>query len=346
MRAIIKPENVADLLKDSLVRGGFQRVLLSAENDSLTVTSTDLAAQLSVRVTAEVLEPGEICVDAATFASLSALHEPITLDAAGVQQLRARSGKSSLRLFAQDAADFPRLGRGDWSPVSFDGAATRSAIQTVAYAAAKDDVRAYLNCVHMHEGFADAANGVVIARSPCNYHGPELLLPVAYVPHVVRLLDEGTEAWVNELDSDARKIKLTAGSDKVFVAPLLPGKYPNITDYISRFIPDDFSLRVPAASVVEALTALRPFAANKKFPHVELQCDEDGARCVVDANRIDLQGAEFSGFCRAGLLINQMGPALGAMSSQNLTITTGKQVTSVIRIDESQCVHIFSQAVQ
>jgi DNA polymerase III sliding clamp (beta) subunit (PCNA family) len=345
MRATIKPEDVARALKDSLVRGGLPRVLLSAENDSLSVTSTDLAAQLSISVTAEVSEPGEVLVDAATFSSLAALPSAVTLHTHDAQQVRAKCGKSSLRLFAQDARDFPRLDRGEWTAVPFSGAAAREAIQAVVYAADKDNVRSYLNCVHLHGGAVEASTGMIIARAPCNYGGPELLLPTAYIANVLRMLDEGTDAWVQIGEAGACKLKLASGADKGLVVPLLPGKYPDIGDYLDRFIADDFELHVARASLMMAVSALRPFASGK-FPYAEFQCDESGARCVVDDNKIELHDAEVSGSCRAGFLINQLERGLSAMSAEELTITTGQQGTRIIRVHESNRVHLFSQATR
>lgn len=86
-------------------------IKLRAENDGLTLTAYDGEISIEKKITAEVLEEGELCVNGKTFADfagkISAFEVVITSDEKGV---RIRYADSESYMQSLPSADFPNLG--------------------------------------------------------------------------------------------------------------------------------------------------------------------------------------------------------------------------------------------
>lgn len=227
-------------------------VLLSAGDDILKVTTTDLDRQITISIAASVTEPGKVCIQASTMAE--ALRwwpaeenvEIVSPEEGTESQCTVSCGRNHVRLWTFPSDDFPIM-RFASPEAMFEiaGAELAEAISTCLPHSAVEDMRYYLNSVAI-DGSAPgeltfvATNGHTLMRKT-----------IATPEHVG---DLGTHVVPNNA---AKQIAIIAAAqkdqgvsveffdermhvrcvDSVFTCRLIKTAYP---DY-RRIIPKDFA---------------------------------------------------------------------------------------------------------
>lgn len=125
-------------------------ILLTADDAGVTLRATDLDLGLETKLPAEVSTPGSALLPGRLLAELSrSLGDPMVeiewRDSA--HDVEIRSGGSSFHLRVLPTEDFPKLPEEEGDSIKFPGLALTEAIELVARAASRDDMRPVLTGV-------------------------------------------------------------------------------------------------------------------------------------------------------------------------------------------------------
>lgn len=211
---------------------------LVADGSTLTVTGTDLDIVATATAQADIISPGEICVDAKLLADIAKKAGGDIAMSLDGDRLEIKSGRSKFTLQTLPATDFPSLDGGRYD-ATFD-IDLAALFAPVAFAmAVKEPNRPYLEGVYFHrvddKAVAVATNGHRLAR----HVGPDApeFPSVIVGQKAVSLLPKGTVT----LSVSEEKIRVQA-ADLTLTSKLVYGTYP---DY-PRVIPVSNELVVGA----------------------------------------------------------------------------------------------------
>jgi DNA polymerase-3 subunit beta len=302
-------------------------VLLTARDEELTFTATDLVVELVTKVHLSIDEPGE-----ATPTARKLLAILRTLPAEAMVSLAFQNGKALLHcersrfsLATLPAADFPTL-----EDISFEGQLRisppdlKNLIERTHFAMAQQDVRYYLNGLLLdHQGSklcTVATDGhrlalceyEVMADSPVNQ---QIIVPRKGVQELLRLLGDMETDAVLRIGSNHIQVVL---EDIRFTSKLIDGKFP---DY-RRVIPPEGErvILVDRLALRNALTRTA-ILSNDKYRGVRLQAEDWLLRLQAhnpeqeeaeEEIEVNYQGGPFEIGFNATYLLD----ALGALSSE------------------------------
>ena len=226
-----------------------QMVLLAGEPGRLRLTATDGELAVTTAVAADVAAPGRVALPARLLgkyaADLPAGPVRLTLDP-DRHRVRAAGGRFVADLATADADAFPEFPAVDeGAALTLDARRLRTALERVAFAAARDDHRPVLSAVLFDVGAGGltlaAADGFRLARARLpEAGGPErqLLVPARAVAECSRLLADAQAARLVPA-AGARGVALVVGETALY-ARLLEGAFPDV----GRVIPQEWRTRV------------------------------------------------------------------------------------------------------
>jgi DNA polymerase III subunit beta len=251
-------------------------VLLSAVDDRLRLSATDLDIEVTEGVAADVSRPGSTSVPAQylhDFVRKLSENAPITLEVKdGETRLLLRGGASNLHLPVLPSGDFPLM------PV--DGFETRflihptelkRLIDKTRFAISTEETRYYLNGIFIHgvkvEGEmllrAVATDGHRLALAETVAPDGAMSMPGVIVPRKTiielrRLLDDAAD--VVEVAVSSHKIRFALG-EAVLTSKLIDGNFPEY----ARVIPkgNDRHLRVTARPFAQAVDRVSTVSAER-----------------------------------------------------------------------------------
>jgi len=234
-------------------------VLLTAENDRLSLAATDLDLSVSGALPAHVTKPGSTTVPARTLAEMvrELPEEDVAISVTG-HRMEIKCGHGVYRMSGISPEEFPRL-----PAIPEGGAATIPAdqfkmlVQRAQYAVSNDDTRPALNGILWHvEGdnlYAVATDGHRLARVavPGNRLAglkDELILPPKALGLVVKILTDDI-AEVGIIFGE-KNVVFRVG-DMVVTTRLIEGPYPNYR----QVIPQDNKklMRIDGATLAAAV---------------------------------------------------------------------------------------------
>jgi len=223
-------------------------VLIKAEDNVLSLSSTDMDLEINESVAANVSEAG------ATTAPAHTLHDIIRKlpDESDVEielnpdgtQMTVRSGRSKFKLSCLPVADFPEISTGDL-PHSFSipAADLRALIDRTKFAMSTEETRYYLNGIYVHEADNDgvkvlravSTDGHRLARFemplPEGAAGmPGVIVPRKAVGEIRKLIEDAAD--VIQITLSENKIRFSF-DHVVLTSKLIDGTFP---DYL-RVIP-------------------------------------------------------------------------------------------------------------
>lgn len=355
MRATIRASDLAAAMKHSLAPRSstlpiLNHALLIARDDRLSITTTDVSAMCTVDIPADVEESDSIACDAVKLAAAASLSDELRIVEAPNEALRVHgAGRSVLRIPTLPPDGFPSRDDRKWESIAISATDLRAAIEAVSYAAPKADVRYYLNAVHIRKGWAEAGDGKVIAMAPSSFDGPGMIVPIAYVPSILRLLDDGAEAFVALNGSNKPCMLKVRGYGDSFISlavPLSDGNYPDFDRLKAGLVDDGATLSVDRASMRRAVTSIRPFADDRtKTKPAVLAWGKDGASIKTsDGSEVLIDGAEVTGETSIGFRLDHFGDFLSASDAERITLSIvlqGKQ--RAIRVDEAGRMHCLAE---
>ncbi len=227
-------------------------VLIEAEKDQISLTTTNLDLGIRCKIKAEVKETGAITLPVKRLAGIvrELPNIDVTLDASPNHQVKLTSGGSTFRIMGIGKEEFPPLAEfGEEKAYSLDQAELAAMLKSVAYAQSTDETRYILNGVYFN--FKDsklslvATDGRRLALVSKEMEVPEasagaIILPAKTVGELTRLLDKGEKVKINFSD---RRAAFQIATDKdssglidhvYLYSKVVEGNYPNYHQVIPK----------------------------------------------------------------------------------------------------------------
>jgi len=227
-------------------------VLIEAEKDQISLTTTNLDLGIRCKIKAEVKETGSVTLPVKRLAGIvrELPNVDVTVDGSPNHQVKLTSGGSNFRIMGIGKEEFPPLPEfGDEKAYTLEQGELTTMLKSVAYAQSSDETRYILNGVYFN--FKDeklslvATDGRRLALIAKEMEVPAasagaIILPAKTVGELLRLLDKGEKVKINFNDRRAAfqiaTDKDTSGLiDSVYLySKVVEGNYPNYQQVVPK----------------------------------------------------------------------------------------------------------------
>ena len=271
-------------------------LLLKVEENTLSMTATDLEVELISRVTLEGdFEAGSITVPSRKFLDVCRGlpdNSVITFILEG-DRVQVRSGRSRFSLATLPANDFPNIE--DWQSeveVSLSQAELRGLIEKTQFSMANQDVRYYLNGMLFEiDGTtlrSVATDGhrmaVSLVSLGADFATKQIIVPRKGVQELVKLLDAPEQSVVLQIGSSNVRAEV---NNFVFTSKLVDGRFP---DY-RRVMPQTTTKTLEAdCDELRQAFSRAAILSNEKFRGVRVNLADNEMR--ITANNPEQEEAE------------------------------------------------------
>ncbi|MFA5057239.1 MAG: DNA polymerase III subunit beta [Opitutaceae bacterium] len=227
-------------------------VLIEAEKDHISLTTTNLDLGIRCRIKAEVKETGSVTLPVKRLATIvrELPNIDVTLDSTPNHQVKLASGGSQFRIMGIGKEEFPPLPEfGDDKSFSLEQAELGNMLKGVAYAQSADETRYILNGVYFN--FRDgklslvATDGRRLALISKELEFPaasagNIILPAKTVSELLRLLDKGAKI---KISFNERRASFQIATEKdtsglveniYLFSKVVEGNYPNYQQVIPK----------------------------------------------------------------------------------------------------------------
>jgi DNA polymerase III subunit beta len=227
-------------------------VLIEAEKDGITLTTTNLDLGIRVKVKADVKETGSVTLPVKRLCGIvrELPQLDVSFDSAPNHQVKLNSGGSVFRIMGIGKEEFPPLPDfSDDKTFTLEQAELISMLRSVAYAQSSDETRYILNGVYFN--FRDGKLSLVatdgrrlalIAKElevPAEKAG-SIILPAKTVSELLRMLDKGEKLKVSFNDRRAA-FQINADNpdtglmESIYLySKVVEGNYPNYQQVIPK----------------------------------------------------------------------------------------------------------------
>lgn len=227
-------------------------VLIEAEKDHISLTTTNLDLGIRCKIKAEVKEGGSVTLPVKRLATIvrELPNVDVSFDSTASHQVKIASGGSNFRIMGIGAEEFPKLpDSGDDKSFSLEQGELATMLGNVSYAQSTDETRYILNGVYFN--FKDGKLALVATDGrrlalvskemsvPANSAGA-IILPAKTVAELLRLLGKGEKLKIafNErraafqIDTGKDSSGLT---DSIYLfSKVVEGNYPNYQQVIPK----------------------------------------------------------------------------------------------------------------
>jgi DNA polymerase-3 subunit beta len=227
-------------------------VLIEAEKDQISLTTTNLDLGICCKIKAEVKETGAVTLPVKRLAVIvrELPSVDVSVDASANHQVKIASGGSNFRIMGIGKDEFPPLPEfGDEKTYSLEQAELATMLKSVAYAQSTDETRYILNGVYFN--FKDgklalvATDGRRLAFVSKELEVPDgnagaIILPARTVGELLRLLDKGEKV---KIGFNERRAAFQIATDKdssglvdsvYLYSKVVEGNYPNYHQVIPK----------------------------------------------------------------------------------------------------------------
>lgn len=227
-------------------------VLIEAEKDHISLTTTNLDLGIRCKIKAEVKEGGSVTLPVKRLATIvrELPNVDVSFDSTASHQVKIASGGSNFRIMGIGAEEFPKLpDTDDDKTFSIEQGELATMLSNVAYAQSTDETRYILNGVYFN--FKDGKLALVATDGrrlalvskemtvPAGNTGA-IILPAKTVAELLRLLGKGEKLKVafNERRAafQIETGKDTSGlTDSIYLfSKVVEGNYPNYQQVIPK----------------------------------------------------------------------------------------------------------------
>jgi DNA polymerase-3 subunit beta len=227
-------------------------VLIEAEKDHISLTTTNLDLGIRCRIKAEVKEGGSITLPVKRLATIvrELPNVDVAFESSASHQAKIASGGSNFRIMGIGAEEFPKLpDSGDDKKHTLDQGELATMLGNVAYAQSTDETRYILNGVYF--SFKDGKLALVATDGrrlalvskeldiPTNAAGA-IILPAKTVAELLRLLGKGEKLTI-AFNERRAAFQIETGkesgglTDSIFLfSKVVEGNYPNYQQVIPK----------------------------------------------------------------------------------------------------------------
>ncbi|HEY4300605.1 MAG TPA: DNA polymerase III subunit beta [Candidatus Didemnitutus sp.] len=228
-------------------------VLIEAEKDQISLSTTNLDLGIRCRIKAEVKETGSVTLPVKRLAGIARElpNIDVTVEASANHQVKLASGGSHFKIMGLGAEEFPKLpDTGDDKTHTLDQGELAAMLGNVAYAQSTDETRYILNGVYFN--FKDGKLALVATDGrrlalvskelafPATSAGA-IILPAKTVTELLRLLGKGDKLKIafNErraaFQIETNKDANSGLSDSIYLfSKVVEGNYPNYQQVIPK----------------------------------------------------------------------------------------------------------------
>jgi DNA polymerase III subunit beta len=227
-------------------------VLIEAEKDHISLTTTNLDLGIRCRIKAEVKEGGAVTLPVKRLAGIvrELPNVDVSVDSSASHQVKIASGGSNFRIMGLAPDDFPKLpDTADDKTFSLDQLELAAMLGNVAYAQSTDETRYILNGVYFN--FKDGKVSLVatdgrrlalVAKElpvPAASAGA-IILPAKTVAELLRLLGKGEKLSI-AFNERRAAFQIETGKDSsglteniYLFSKVVEGNYPNYQQVIPK----------------------------------------------------------------------------------------------------------------
>ncbi len=272
-------------------------ILLSAAEDRLELSATNLEIGIHCWIEARVREAGTITVPAKVMtdfvSSLPAVEAELTV-AHDADSIHVKSTRSSATIRGMDATEFPIIpdAENGADPITLEAAQLKKVIAEVAFAAAQDDARPVLTSVLVRvrneQMMLASSNGFCLATRTLPLPGhdearDDLLIPARTLQELARILPSTGDVQMIVTPNRNQVLFHTEQID--LVSRLIEGTYPNVYS----ILPKDYTTRavVTTKEFAAALKSVVPFAQDSSnITHLKINGHENtaGGTLTIEAS--------------------------------------------------------------
>ena len=227
-------------------------VLIEAEKDQISLSTTNLDLGIRCKIKAEIKEGGSVTLPVKRLATIvrELPSVDVTFDGAPNHQVKLTSGGSTFKIMGIGREEFPPLPEfGDEKAYTLDQSELINMLRSVSYAQSTDETRYILNGVYFN--FRDekltlvATDGRRLALIAKEMEVPAanagaIILPAKTVSELNRLLDKGTKVKIN---FNERRAAFQISTDKdisglidhvYLYSKVVEGNYPNYQQVVPK----------------------------------------------------------------------------------------------------------------
>src|SRR5258708_1410169 len=227
-------------------------VLIEAEKDQISLTTTNLDLGIRCKIKADVKESGAITLPVKRLATIvrELPNLDVAFDASPNHQVKVSSGGSVFRIMGIGREEFPPLPEfAEDKSFSLEQSELATMLKSVAYAQSTDETRYILNGVYFNfkEGklslVATDGRRLALISKKLNFPAASagsIILPAKTVSEVLRMLDKGAKLKVSfnerraafQIDTDKDSSGLV---DSIYLfSKVVDGNYPNYQQVIPK----------------------------------------------------------------------------------------------------------------
>ena len=227
-------------------------VLIEAEKDQISLTTTNLDLGIRCKIKAEVKEPGTVTLPVKRLATIvrELPNVDVTVDSSANHQVKITSGGSHFKIMGIGAEEFPKLpDSGDDKSFTLEQGELTTMLSNVAYAQSTDETRYILNGVYFN--FKDgklalvATDGRRLALVSKEMTVPAanagaIILPAKTVAEILRLLGKGEKLKI-AFNERRAAFQIETGKDSsglvdsiYLFSKVVEGNYPNYHQVIPK----------------------------------------------------------------------------------------------------------------
>ena len=227
-------------------------VLIEAEKDYISLTTTNLDLGIRCKIKAEVKESGSVTLPVKRLATIvrELPNVDVVFDASPNHQVKLTSGGSTFRIMGIGKEEFPPLPEfGEEKSFTLEQGELTSMLKSVSYAQSSDETRYILNGVYF--SFKDGKLALVATDGrrlaliskemeiPAESSG-SIILPAKTVSELLRMLDKGEKLKISfnerraafQINTDKDTSGLT---DSIYLySKVVEGNYPNYNQVIPK----------------------------------------------------------------------------------------------------------------
>jgi len=261
-------------------------ILVEADSEGVRMSGTDLDIAVSLRVPADVEEPGALTVPAKKLQELARElpEQPARVSTKG-DRLELTCGRATFRLNGMPKDEFPTFPSVDFSQSwRVSGKALHQLIQHTAFAVSTEESRPILNGMLWQLGEKEmrmvATNGHRLARMAVPTTGPapsstDLIVPPKAMAQVQRLFGETSEI---EVARSENHLGFREAGTQVFTR-LIEGPYPNYEQVIPR---DNDKIAIADKAALSQALRRMAVVASEQTHRVRLSFHAGSVRFTVE----------------------------------------------------------------
>lgn len=241
-----------------------KHALFQVKGKQLTITSTDMSKEAVLRRGCDTAKAGQATVEPGLLRSaLYGLEGTVELSLNGGKliHMKQKNGSAARRyqLASLNPDEFPCFDQHKAEPWKVNCGALKSALDKVFYAAAKDDVRYYLNGVFIGRGYVAATNGYQLACVSLDCGGDEFVIPRDSIQPLQKFIGahDDCKALLRKTGNHVAAVGFTGGMDEITLR-LVDGKFPDFLKMIPKAAEDTTSVKVDRLELLALLQRIIP----------------------------------------------------------------------------------------